>query len=51
LKPSNLGYSDALDTLWWNDVLDFVHLNRPVKQIDMRNEIAIVTASIGALQS
>jgi monoamine oxidase len=66
LKPSNLGYSDALDTVWWTDVMESVHLNRPVNQIDMRNEIAIVTddkgdqhrakkvivtASIGVLQS
>jgi monoamine oxidase len=66
LKPANLGYSDALDKVWWSDVLDSVQLNRPVKQIDMRNDIAIVTddtgdqhrarkvivtASIGVLQS
>jgi monoamine oxidase len=66
LKPSNLGYSDALDKVCWNDALDSVQLNRPVKQIDIRNEIAIitdgkgdqhrakkviVTVSIGVLQS
>lgn len=47
LKPSNLGYSDALDTVWWNDVIGSVQLNRPVKQIDMRNDIAIVTDGKG----
>lgn len=47
LKPSNLGYSDALDTVWWNDVIGSVQLNSPVKQIDMRNDIAIVTDGKG----
>lgn len=66
MSPANLGYSDALDTVWWKDIVQYVELNRPVKQVDIRNDIAvvtdasgnlhraskvIVTASIGVLQS
>ncbi len=66
LAPADLGYSDALDKIWWGDVLNHVMLNRPVTHIDSsRKQIVvhdaagdkhlagkvIVTASIGVLQS
>jgi monoamine oxidase len=66
LAPSDLGYSDALDRIWWGDVLKHVLLNRPVAHIDAsgqgvvvedaagdkyRAQKVIVTASIGVLQS
>ena len=66
LTPTDLGYSDALDQIWWRDVLDHITLNSPVTRIDSsgsqvtvtdttgqeyRAHKVIVTASIGVLQS
>ena len=66
LTPPDLGYSDVLDAIWWQDVLDHVVLNRPVTRIEYdKSQVTvtdatgathhahkvIVTASIGVLQS
>ena len=66
LAPANLGYLDALDQIWWHEVLDRVQLNRAVTRIDYSGEAIqvedhtgavhftkalVVTASIGVLQS
>lgn len=66
LAPSSLGYLDALNQIWWNDLLDLVKLNRAVTNIDYSGEFlqvedstgelysarkVIVTASVGVLQS
>ena len=66
LTPAGLGYSDALDHVWWGDVLPHVELNRPVTRIDYSRDLVevldaqerqyrarkvIVTVSVGVLQS
>ena len=66
LAPANLGYLDALDQIWWHEVLDLVQLNRAVVHVDYSGDSIevedhtgaryfarnlLVTASIGVLQS
>ncbi len=66
VAPADLGYSDILDRIWWQDVLPQVDYERPVVGIDYggdhvvvtdaagaetRAHKVIVTASIGVLQS
>ncbi|MEM7195344.1 MAG: FAD-dependent oxidoreductase [Pseudomonadota bacterium] len=66
MKTRDLGYSDILDQVWWNDILGSVLLNRPVAEIDFSSDVVtvrdtlgdtfrahkvVVTASIGVLQS
>jgi len=49
LGDSDLGYSDALETVWWNDVVtnnDLI-LSRPVVSIDTSGTDVIVTDSSG----
>lgn len=49
LGDVNLGYSDALETVWWNDVVanSELLLNRPVIGIDTSGSDVIVTDSSG----
>lgn len=66
LAPSNLGYLDALDQIWWHQVLDRVQFNSAVKRVNYSGDLVevedhqgqryltrslVVTASIGVLQS
>ncbi len=49
LGDNDLGYSDALDTIWWNDVVagnDLI-LSRPVVSVDTSGDNVIVTDSSG----
>ena len=53
LGDKDLGYSDALETVWWNDVVannDLI-LSRPVVSIDTSGNDAIVTDSSGDLHA
>jgi len=66
LAPANLGYLDALDQIWWREVLDLVQLDRSVVRVDYSGESIevedhtgaryfarnlLITASVGVLQS
>ncbi|MEM7562400.1 MAG: NAD(P)/FAD-dependent oxidoreductase [Pseudomonadota bacterium] len=66
LTPPTLGYTDALNAIWWDDIMQHVRLNSPVTEIDYSGSNivisdnsgnqyqaskVIVTASIGVLQS
>ena len=50
IGDKELGYSDALEAVWWNDVVDQsdLLLERPVVQIDASGENVIVTDESGA---
>lgn len=49
IADKNLGYSDALETLWWNDVVanSDLLLNSPVVTIDTTGDDVIVTDANG----
>lgn len=66
VAPADLGYSDILDRIWWQELLTHVDYERPVVQVayggdhvvvtdaagdQARAHKVIVTASIGVLQS
>ncbi|MEM1370969.1 MAG: NAD(P)/FAD-dependent oxidoreductase [Pseudomonadota bacterium] len=50
LADKDLGYSDALNTLWWNDVVATgeVLLNTPVTRIDTSGSDVVVTDANGS---
>jgi len=53
LGDKDLGYSDALETVWWNDVVannDLI-LSRPVISIDTSGDDVVVTDSNGDLHA
>lgn len=49
IGDKNLGYSDALGTVWWNDVLanSDLLLNSPVLSVDTRGSDVVVTDANG----
>ncbi len=48
VAPANLGYSDILDKIWWQEVLPQVGYERPVESIDFSGEHVVVTDASGA---
>lgn len=51
LGPKDLGYLDAINTIWWDDIIDNVMLNRPVVSVDSSGDFAVVTDATGARHS
>ena len=51
IGDKDLGYSDALETVWWNDVVtnSELLLNSPAVKIDTRGGDVIITAADGDL--
>ncbi|MDJ0779402.1 MAG: FAD-dependent oxidoreductase [Gammaproteobacteria bacterium] len=48
VAPANLGYSDMLDNIWWQEVLPHVDYERPVEAIDYSGDSVVVTDATGA---
>ncbi len=48
VAPANLGYSDILDSIWWQGVLPHVDYERPVESVDFSGEHVVVTDATGA---
>jgi monoamine oxidase len=53
IGDKDLGYSDALETVWWNDVVanSELLLNSPAVKIDTRGDDVIITAANGDLHA
>ncbi|MEM1141363.1 MAG: NAD(P)/FAD-dependent oxidoreductase [Pseudomonadota bacterium] len=53
LRDKDMGYSDALEALWWDDVLagSDLLLDRPVTHIDTSGEHVLVTDNTGAVHA
>jgi monoamine oxidase len=53
IGDKDLGYSDALETVWWNDVVangDLL-LSRPVVQVDSRGDDVVIMDQSGSLHA
>ncbi len=48
VAPADLGYSDILDQIWWQEVLPQVDYERPVVQINYGGDQVVVTDAAGA---
>ena len=47
VAPGDLGYSDILDRVWWQEVIPHVRYQRPVTRVDYGSDHVVVTDAVG----